>query len=141
MNGDDRDLYEAFQALRREEEAGVPRFALPAVAAHGRYPLAVATACLIAVLAAALWLMPGHHARSGRPERAAASITSWTPPTDFLLKTPGRELVEGVPSIGEWQGMAVVAEPGGHRAIAKQGLRSRFGSAQEQGVSQRLNPR
>jgi hypothetical protein len=125
MNRDDRDLYEAFQAVRREEESSAPRFALPAVGRRRlTYSLAVATACLVAILAVALWMVPGDRARSGRQEQAAASITSWKPATDFLLNTPGRELVEGVPSIGEWQGMPVVAERGGRRrAIARQGLR------------------
>jgi hypothetical protein len=40
------------------------------------------------------------------PEQAPASITSWKPATDFLLQTPGRELVDGVPAIGEWDGVA-----------------------------------
>jgi hypothetical protein len=39
-----------------------------------------------------------------RPETGppwAPSIEDWTAPTDFLLETPGIELLETVPSIGE----------------------------------------
>jgi hypothetical protein len=110
MTDDDRDLYERFSALRREEEAGVPPMSFPAAAVrrHGRrwipVKLAVTTACL-AVMIGALWLLfvsPGPRLGGDRDRgQTVGSITSWKPATDFLLDTPGRELLQGVPDIGE----------------------------------------
>ena len=39
--------------------------------------------------------------RAGPPLPPMTSIEQWTAPTDFLLETPGRELVETVPRIGD----------------------------------------
>jgi len=75
--------------------------------------------CLAMLIAAAIWLLHGSRSvhegsNRGREQAAAsitaASITSWKPATDFLLDTPGREMLEGVPDIGEWRG--VVNAPG-----------------------------
>jgi hypothetical protein len=121
MSGDDRDLYELFATVRREEEARVPAMAglLRASYRRGWRRLsgrAFAMACLATTIAAAVWLLPGdrfpHHRISQSnigPGRATASITAtsitlWKPPTDFLLDTPGRALLQGVPAIGEWHG-------------------------------------
>ena len=126
----DRDLREYFAALRREEEAHVPPISNLCLTAHehGRRrisgKLAVAATCLTTLIAVAVWLLPGSrvaHQRSNRGrEQAAASITSWKPATDFLLDTPGRELLEGVPAIGEWQGVLKAPVPGeSHRPFKK----------------------
>jgi hypothetical protein len=42
-----------------------------------------------------------------RPKRRTAgireiSITEWRSPTDFLLRTPGEEILQVIPRIGEW---------------------------------------
>jgi hypothetical protein len=136
MAGDDRDLYECFRALRREEEASVPaisRFLPPARQRHQRgLPgiVAVATACLAAAIAAVVWLLPGFHAPhaprerwNAAPQQAAVSITAWSPATDFLLNTPGRELLQDVPAIGEWRVTAISPGPGKrHRHVSKKVL-------------------
>lgn len=106
MTGGDRDLRERFAALRREEEARVPEFVVRS--RRGNEPgkqrfsgkLIAASACLAATIAAALWLL-----RPTQPPNAyepVAVITEWKPPTNFLLDTPGRELLRAVPTIGEW---------------------------------------
>ncbi len=41
--------------------------------------------------------------------RSATSITEWKAPTDFLLETPGSELLRTVPQIGNWQGYSMGA--------------------------------
>jgi hypothetical protein len=118
MTEDDRDLRESFAALRSEEEARVPPMPSLPLRAHkprrrnlGR--LVAATACLATIVAAGVWLLPGSRVpQEPNPELAAASITSWKPATDFLLDTPGRELLEGVPAIGEWHGAAMAPRPG-----------------------------
>ena len=132
MLEDDRDLYEGFQALRREEKALVPPISMPARTAHRHGQrrllaggLVVAVACVTVLIAGTLWLLPGlqigfrgqNHSR----EQAAASITMWKPATDFLLDTPGRELLQHVPTIGEWNGEGIAPRPGErHRPIRKQ---------------------
>jgi len=128
---DDRDLHEIFAAVRREEEAHVPSISmlLPTAHEYGRRrlsgKLAAAATCLATLIAAAVWLLPGPRvarddSNRGR-EQAAASITSWKPATDFLLDTPGRELLQGVPDIGEWHGVANAPGPGvSHRPFKKQ---------------------
>jgi hypothetical protein len=116
MNEDDRDLYEAFAAVRREEEAGAPPMSIrPRVARDGERQrfsgrLAVGAVCLAAAIAATVWLLPGWHGlnRGREPGKVTASITTWKPATDFLLETPGRQMLTSVPAIGEWHGQATV---------------------------------
>jgi hypothetical protein len=45
---------------------------------------------------------PAHHARGHRQSsvRAATLISEWRSPTDFLLKTPGDQLLKTVPRVG-----------------------------------------
>jgi hypothetical protein len=57
--------------------------------------------------------------RSERRQRnnTVASITEWKAPTDFLLETPGRELLRTVPRFGElkadgWSGYAAPSPSG-----------------------------
>jgi hypothetical protein len=138
MTDDDRDLHEIFAAVRREEEAHVPPISLPPVPhlsqtarAHRRLrlsgKLAVAATCLAALIAAAVWLLPGSHVARERPNRvpdpAAASLATWKPATDFLLDTPGRELLQGVPDIGDGPGVANAPRPSkSHRPFKKHSL-------------------
>jgi hypothetical protein len=128
MSGDDGDLYEAFAAVRREEEAWVP--AMPELAGNARErgrrrllgKLVAVGACLAMVIAAAVWMMHGSRVRDegfGRGGReTAASITAWKPATDFLLDTPGRELLHDVPAVGEWHGAVLAPGLGeSHRRV------------------------
>jgi len=108
---DSFDLRERFAALRREEEAGAPRFGVRPVGRReaGRWRMALvlvaAAACLVVIVAGGLWLrrpLP----EAGKPiaSGSAASITAWKPATDFLLETPGRAMLTTVPAIGSVQG-------------------------------------
>jgi hypothetical protein len=128
---DDRDLQEYFAAVRRDEAARVPPISRLRLATHKEVrgglssKLAFTAACLAALIAAAVWLLPGsrvaHEGSNRGREQAAASITSWKPDTDFLLNTPGRELLEGVPAIGEWHDLVNVPVSGeSHRPFKKQ---------------------
>jgi len=51
----------------------------------------------------------------GGPE---ISITEWKSSTDFLLRTPGLELLETVPRIGEWPA-STGSKGGGRKATRK----------------------
>jgi len=127
MTGDeqglDRDLRERFAALRRREEADAPAFAdsgFTAGRASGREPvrvrlqvaLAGAAACLLTVAGAGLWMRTGWHSpRAGR-DKPVVSVLEWKSPTDFLLETPGRELLRTVPRIGALEnGLGAPAHP------------------------------
>jgi hypothetical protein len=102
----DDDLRNRFATLRREEEALAPQFAVPAPrrAAHVRRwsvgKVIAVTVCL-ATLAAAVFLLrpvpPKRQPGAGMPE---VSLLEWRPHTDFLLQTPGQELLHSVPAIG-----------------------------------------
>lgn len=98
----DETLRGRFAALRREDEQHAPEFAglwrtRARPPRRRNYWLATA-ACAVAILAV-LFLL---RSIQPRPEvNTIASITEWKAPTDFLLETPGRELLRTVPSLGE----------------------------------------
>jgi hypothetical protein len=104
LGGDSDDmLRRRFAALRREEEQHAPEFARLWQARAGARRLRArwfaATACLLIALLAFLWT---RSAKRRPEEKTVASITEWKAPTDFLLETPGRELLRTVPQIGQW---------------------------------------
>ena len=97
---DDRRLAAAFADLRREEEAQVPPFAevvrrgraRPGRAA-GPVPLRpVGLAAAVGVVLVLLGVWVGVRTREPRPA-AMPSLAEWRSPTDFLLATPGRDLL------------------------------------------------
>jgi len=107
---DETDLRGLFAALRRQDSAKTPAFeTLLAGAAAGRgrrrpWPrgggLLAAASLVVAALAAVAVL------RAPPPPARVVSIEEWRAPTDFLLRTPGREILETVPLIGERPSLA-----------------------------------
>jgi hypothetical protein len=100
----DNTLRRGFAALRREEDQQTPEFATlwrsRARAQRRQARWFAAAACALIALLAFLWIRSVQR----RPDdKTVASITEWKAPTDFLLETPGRELLRTVPEIGEWQ--------------------------------------
>ncbi|HEX3552469.1 MAG TPA: hypothetical protein VIA62_04485 [Thermoanaerobaculia bacterium] len=102
---DDQELVAAFAALRREEREQCPPFAevmrrdrsrsrRSESPRRPRQSWAAAAATLLVVLAVlAAWLglrTPGARLPSG----GAPSLAEWRSPTDFLLETPGREILD-----------------------------------------------
>ena len=97
-------LRRRFAALRREEDQQAPEFARlwqPRAGTRRRQARRfAAVASLLVALLALLWIRSVQR----RPDdKTVASITEWKAPTDFLLVTPGSELLRTVPEIGEWQ--------------------------------------
>ncbi len=101
---EDDDLRQAFTALRRADAAHTPSFsdvmAGGRAAAPGRrlIPLlggALAAACVVASIVVGVQAR-----RAPYPPPALASMETWTAPTDFLLRTPGSEVLGTVPRIG-----------------------------------------
>jgi hypothetical protein len=101
----DRDLARAFAALRREERRQGPAFAdLWRLAARRRErparPLALAAAGAAVALLVVVVL---HLGRPAPPP--AADLSRWRPATDFLLRTPGREILGAPPPLGRGAGL------------------------------------
>lgn len=100
---EDRDLRGWFAAQRREEQEAAPPFRRVWAAARAqrrpRPRVRFAIAAVALALVALLWLRPD----TGRaPEPGTSpSIAQWRSPTDFLLATPGRELLSTVPALGD----------------------------------------
>jgi hypothetical protein len=104
----DEQLWQLFSVLRQEDEAHAPPFIAEASAQPQHSPRrpgwTLAAACVLAttILAAFLWLRYESPPRTATPDRGSAqavSITEWRPPTDFLLNTPGREILRTAPVI------------------------------------------
>jgi len=90
-------LRERFAELREEERDVAPQFRV-ARKRQSFVALRWAVACLLLVIIAALF--PRHHVTFTADDRAAArEITRWQSPTDFLLTTPGHEVLSTIPSI------------------------------------------
>ncbi|MBV8201236.1 MAG: hypothetical protein JOZ15_11490 [Acidobacteria bacterium] len=122
--GLDSDLRDSFAVLRRQEQAAAPGFAAMSEAAAKSQPNGVgsrrlrpllvaaagaAVACAALVVGSSVWLRT--HAPHARPSlQAESSITGWRPVTDFLLRTPGQEVLAGPPPFGSSSiGMALGA--------------------------------
>lgn len=98
---DDDDLRARFAALRQEDSALLPRFrvgqqALGATPRLGRW---IAAAALASAAAAVLWLV-GRDREAGDRFALDLAAAVWRAPTDFLLETPGRDLLRQVPEVG-----------------------------------------
>jgi hypothetical protein len=108
---DDRDLHERFAELRRQDAAQAPEFAalLQRRARRPRPPaffrLVIAVACVLVIAVA----LVRFHSRP--PAKPVPSLSEWRSPTDFLLQTPGRELLISVPRLGEWPHGVTVPGP------------------------------
>jgi hypothetical protein len=111
---DDSDLRQAFAALRREDADQASPFRAMLAGGAGRRGRRftpapgrlVAAAALVAALVG-VWAMRG-------PAPATppmASMERWTAPTDFLLRTPGREVLETVPRLVYGPSLAVPSSP------------------------------
>lgn len=120
----DSALRNRFVSIREEEQRHIPAFASlwgrGAGAPHSNRFWRVAAACVVILVAAILLL---HSKRPNKDEVLTVSISEWKAPTDFLLETPGREILQTVPEIGNWQ-LYTVATPAesGHSQVKKKVL-------------------
>ena len=101
MNDDDRELRELFSRLKREDRARVPSYRTPVARVAPRWRPAARLAVAAAIVLIALVI--------GRPDRTPPTMArqlvdlgaaSWKSPTDFLLITPGSELLRSMPAVG-----------------------------------------
>ena len=99
---DDQNLRERFAQVLREDRAITPAF-LPLVPRFGR--TVRSRHVLAAVAAVALGVVVARWATADRlhvPQMIGSidmSATMWTSPTDFLLQTPGRALLNTFPAV------------------------------------------
>jgi len=87
----DERLHQAFDDLRRSEGMQAPRFErLWKPRPARRHSKLAAAVLLVAVMLTAIAVH--------RPE-PQPSISTWRAPTDFLLRTPGQELLGSLPDL------------------------------------------
>jgi hypothetical protein len=101
---DDQEFRERFASLRREDAKRAPGFERllqrsPRRSASHLGALAAAS-CLLVAATVVTVLQLSHRSRPA-PYDATPSLANWRAPTDFLLDTPGRELLRSVPQIGQ----------------------------------------
>jgi hypothetical protein len=96
---DDHELRGRFQALAAEDQAAVPRFALPGPAGGRRWSAGTVAIAATAVLAAAGALGWRLARPRSLPYPIDLAAVTWNAPTDFLLRTPGASLLRELPTI------------------------------------------
>jgi hypothetical protein len=95
----DAHMREALHLLRDEVAAAVPPFSIAAeLRVRRRWPRWALAAAGAAVAALVLWLIAPWQDR-GSAFALDLSATTWVAPSDFLLETPGRDLLRSLPEI------------------------------------------
>jgi hypothetical protein len=89
----DDDLRDAFVRLREADSRAIPPFRVRTSAGRPMR-LAVAAAMLLLVVSVVWLTRPQHH-----EPLTTSSLSTWQAPTDFLLDTPGRELLNSTPQL------------------------------------------
>jgi hypothetical protein len=101
---DESDLRQRFARLRDADRERAPSFAhiraRVRVRRNWRAPLRVRPLVIGAAAAAAIGAIWLANARSFSPSTATPAIATWRAPTDILLRTPGRELLGAMPTLG-----------------------------------------
>ena len=97
---DDADLRQAFAVLQREDAKAAPTFESVRARERGA-PLRLAPLGGLLAAATVAAVLLGIVVRRPAPPPPMASMEQWIAPTDFLLNTPGREIVHTVPRIGD----------------------------------------
>jgi hypothetical protein len=107
MIDQESDLRERFAQLRAEERAGIPRFDSERRGRkrHVAWRAIAATVALLLVVIMTITIRL-HPTRFSDSDRAVIrSVAEWHPPTDFLLRTPGSEMLRTTPHIPDLKGI------------------------------------
>jgi hypothetical protein len=98
VESDDQDLRARFHELREEVTASVPPFVVRPVPTTKRLPLLWTLAALGAttIVAVLLWTSVFQTGQASMPG-IDLSLVAWTAPSDYLLETPGNELLRTLP--------------------------------------------
>lgn len=99
---DDEAFRRVFNSLRAEDVLRAPSFdAIVTRRARPVRPLRLGLALsTLIVLLAVIALEVGRRPITGSHRDSSPFILAWTAPTDFLLDTPGSQLMRNVPQIG-----------------------------------------
>src|SRR5688500_19165067 len=98
MNDDDRELRELFARLKQEDRARVPSFRTPVAKEAPRSGRAARVAIAAAIVLIAFVLArPDQTPRTMPRPVVDLGAAAWQSPTDFLLITPGNELLRSMP--------------------------------------------
>lgn len=113
MNGreEDTDLARLFEELRRADDAKAPPFrqvlekAKAAQNASSRLlPLRVAAVAAVLAIAALTAVFLRRPAREAAGQDRPVTVAQWKSPTDWLLRTPGSEILDELPA---WSGLVL----------------------------------
>lgn len=125
----DREIGDMFARLKAEERREAPSFREVRARARRRStPRGTRVPVLAAIAAAVAVFVIGALVRQGptRPDVALLDVdlgaTTWSSPTDFLLSTPGSDLMRMVPAVGAPRDWTPIGTPG--RASAPESTRS-----------------
>lgn len=104
---DERELKVLFETLRNEEMQHTPRYSPTRSPGHGRtirvrLRLAIAGVLMLSIAALLIVSLPS----DSPPATAAIPIAEWKAPTDFLLLTPGHDLMQSAPRFGDVKGVS-----------------------------------
>lgn len=110
---DDWDLRSRFNELHDEVEASTPPFVARSPRAAPRRPLVwgVAVGGASVALVAAVWLGLRDD-KSMLVPGIDLNAVAWTAPSDYLLNTPGREILSTLPSFGVENYTVQSSDPG-----------------------------
>ena len=98
MNDDDRDLREVFRRLRDAERAGILGFRIQPPPQR-RMPRPQLGALLVILIVIIAGTFVEENVPDRRPAPPPVTLSTWRAPTDVLLQTPGRELVQSTPNL------------------------------------------
>lgn len=104
MNDDDRDVRELFARLKAEDSARTPGLRMPTRTERQRgwWSPRILAAAVIALIALVL-ARPDAPPHNVSLQLVDLRRSTWQSPTDFLLVTPGSELMRTVPAVGSPQ--------------------------------------
>jgi hypothetical protein len=105
---DDLVLKTRFRELRAEEERRAPHFRVQPVRRGVRLrPLSAVAAVLLVfvVTFVAIGVRARHTTFSDSDRAVVHAVGEWRPPTEFLLRTPGDEILTNTPPIPDHSGV------------------------------------
>jgi hypothetical protein len=106
MIDDEGDFRARFEELRKEELRFAPRFRMARSRRLApRRLIAAAAALILLVLVVAISVRSRRTTFSASDRAAVRSIAAWHPPTEFLLRTPGSEILLTTPVIPDVHSM------------------------------------
>ena len=106
MIDDESQLRQRFDRLRVEERIGVPPFSLSRRTRRSlTWRLIAVPAALLLIVALFVITRPQPTAFSDSDRAAVRSVSAWHPHTDFLLRTPGSEMLTTTPRIPDLKGI------------------------------------